>query len=153
MRTINAEQGRASVGHLHVDAAAVAAASLLALSLRASQLFFDVRTVGAEHGPASFGHLHGDAAAVAAAPSLTWFFARLRGQVSSCSMYAPKMRCRVGPKFATCSSTMLLWLLRRLGLCLRKQVSSCLLYAPWVRCSVGPVLATCTSMPLPRQLV
>ena len=150
MRTINAEQGRASVGHLHVDAAAVAAASLLALSLRASQLFFDVRTVGAEHGPASFGHLHRSCGRCAVADLV---FALLLGQVSSCSMYAPKMRCRVGPTFATCSSTMLLWLLRRLGLCLRKQVSSCLLYAPWVRCSVGPVLATCTSMPLPRQLV
>ena len=35
-----AVQGRASVGHLHVDVAAVAAASTLTLSARASQLSF-----------------------------------------------------------------------------------------------------------------
>ena len=71
------------IGHLHVDAAAVAAASSLTQSSRASQLLLDVRAVGAVQGRASIGHLHVDAATVAAAPSLTW--SRVyRGQVSFC---------------------------------------------------------------------
>ena len=56
-------QGRASLGHLLVDDAAVAAASSLTLSSRASQLSFMMRTVGAVQCRASVGHLHVDAAA------------------------------------------------------------------------------------------
>ena len=61
-------QGRASVGHMHFDSAAVAASSL---TLRASELVVVLlSTVGAVQGRASVGHLHVDSAAVAAS-SLT----------------------------------------------------------------------------------
>ena len=93
------------IGHLHVEAAAVAAASSLTQSSRASHLLLDVRAVGAVQGRASIRpparRRH-----CCAAMSLT-----LAARVCQLQfwIYALWMWCRVRPLSATCTSTALLW--------------------------------------------
>ena len=127
LRTVGAVQGQASVGYLHVDAAAAAASFTLTLFSRESQLLLVVPTVGAVEGRGrrSCGHC-----AVAYLVRAFASASKLLLGVRTVCAATVQGRSSVGHMHVDAAAAAASLTLTPFFASL---VSSCLLHLPWVR--------------------